>query len=137
MEIIKWGTVALLVAAIVLFAWACAKAHREKPAPAPEFKPTAPEKSLALGFTIEEIKYCGGPDIAYDDERWEVFPSPGKFGYYVALKPDAIWFVDAADNMKVTPKNEAAREIAPAMLAAANYDPAGGLTYEELSANLK
>jgi len=137
MEIIKWGTVALLVAAVVLFAWACAKGRREKPAPAPGFKPTDTEKSLALGFTIEEIKYRGGPDIAYDDERWEVFPSPGRPGYYVALKPNAIWFVDAADNMKIEPKNEAAREIAPAMPAAAGYDPAGGLTYEELSANLK
>lgn len=137
MEIIKWGTVALLVAAVVLFAWACAKAHREKLAPVPEFKSTEPEKSLALGFVIEDIKYYGGPDIPYEDERWETFTSPGKPGYYVALKPDAIWFVDAADNMKVEPKNEAAREIAPAMPATADYGPAGGLTYEELSANLK
>ncbi|MEE9457947.1 MAG: hypothetical protein V3W11_12450 [bacterium] len=137
MEIIKWGTVALLVVAVVLFAWACAKAHREKPAPAPEFKTTAAEKSLALGFTVDEIKYRGGPDIAYEDERWAVFPSPGKPGYYVALKPDAIWFVDAADNMKVEPKNEAAREIAPAMPAAADYDPTRELSYKELSTNLK
>jgi hypothetical protein len=144
MEIIKWSTVTLLVVAIVLFIWACAKRQPEPGAPAKEtadnaapFKTTDAEASLALALAVQDINFYGGPDIPIRDKRWDVIPSPAKRGYYVVLKPDAVWFVNAADNMKVSPANEAARGLARNMPGPDGFGSSGGITYEKLKSSAK
>lgn len=145
MDAIKYATIALLVGAVVMFIWACAAKKKEAASPkltpatglaepSQEFKSTDAEKSLALCFVIDEIKYCGGPDVAADDARWEVYPAPEDYGYYVVLKPKAIWFVDAKDNFKVAATNKVAYKIAPGV----SYNTTGRIrTYDDLISRYK